>query len=578
MIYVSEEAISLRKIYWGLVVVFMFFLLITAGCIFKSQEKKSQDKENGEDAAEDAIELMLQEMTIEQKVGQLIMAYFDGPEFGADLAAAMRELHLGGVILFSSTGNIENPAQVAALTADIQNAALKSGGIPLFIAADQEGGIVARFREGVTVFPGNMALGAAGSEDLARLTAAVLACELRTMGVNLNFAPVVDVNNNPDNPVIGVRSFGSDPALVSRLGAAMVAPYREAGVLATAKHFPGHGDTAVDSHYGLPQIDHDWARLSSVELPPFQAMVDARVPAVMVGHILMPALTGSAELPASLSPQAISYLREEMGFEGLILSDSMSMGAITENWGLEEACVKAIQAGIDMIVFGPWSGVEAGDRGRIFRALKGAVEQGTISPERLDQAVKRILCAKKEYGILDDPLPQADSLSELAAAKHLEVARRVARESVTLVRDRGGVIPLDPAGTVPLIWPAEQEEALAPLLDECPFLQPQLLPLGASGAETAALFEALRSAPLVLAGSYNLRSYPAWVELINALEAETDVVLLAMASPYDILAVPGATACLAAYSDCRASVQALAGILRGALEPRGSLPVTIPGL
>jgi len=568
----------LRKIYWGLVVVFMFFLLITAGCIFRSQDKKSQDKENGEGAAEDAIELMLQEMTIEQKVGQLIMAYFDGPEFGADLAAALRELHLGGVILFSSTGNIENPAQVAALTAYIQNAALASGGIPLFIAADQEGGIVARFREGVTVFPGNMALGAAGSEDLARLTAAVLARELRTMGVNLNFAPVVDVNNNPDNPVIGVRSFGSDPALVSRLGAAMVAPYREAGVLATAKHFPGHGDTAVDSHYGLPQIDHDWARLSSVELPPFQAMVDARVPAVMAGHILMPALTGSAELPTSLSPQAIGYLREEMGFEGLILSDSMSMGAITENWGLEEACVKAIQAGSDMIVFGPWSGVEAGDRGRIFRALKEAVEQGTISLERLDQAVKRILRAKKEYGILDDPLPQADSLSEMAAAEHLEVARRVARESVTLVRDRGDVIPLDPAGTVPLIWPAEQEEALAPLLEECPFIQPQLLPLAASGAETAALFEALRSAPLVLAGSYNLRSYTAWVELINALEEETDVVLLAMASPYDILAVPGTTACLATYSDCRASVQALARILRGALEPRGSLPVTIPGL
>ena len=219
--------------------------------------------------------------------------------------------------------------------------------------------------------------------------------------------------------------------------------------------------------------------------------------------------------------------------------------------------------------------MEPGDRSRIFTALKGAVESGTISAERLDQSVRRILNAKKEYGILDDPLPHTESLSELAAAEHLEVARRVAGKRDP-DRDRGGVIPLNPAGTIPLIWPAEQEEALAPLLEECPFIQPHLLPLGASYAETAALFESLRSAPLVLAGTYNLRSYPAWVDLVNALEEETDVLLLAMASPYDILAVPGATACLAAYSDCRASVQALAGILRGSLEPRGTLPVTLP--
>ena len=345
----------MRKICWGLVLVLMIFILITAGCI-RGRDNNSQDEDNGQGEVKDLIDELMQEMTLEEKIGQLIIAYFNGPECGADLAEELRELHLGGVILFNTAGNIENPAQVAALTADLQNTALESGGIPLFIAADQEGGIVARFREGVTVFPGNMALGAAGSEDLARLNASVLARELRIMGINLNFAPVVDVNNNPDNPVIGVRSFGSDPAAVARLGAAMVDPYREAGVLATAKHFPGHGDTAVDSHYGLPYIDHDRARLSSVELPPFQAMVDAGVPAVMVAHILMPGLTGSAELPTSLSPQAISHLRDEMGFEGLIMSDSMSMGAITENWGLEEACVKAFQAGIDMIVFGPWTG------------------------------------------------------------------------------------------------------------------------------------------------------------------------------------------------------------------------------
>lgn len=525
-----------------------------------------------------AVDELLQNMSLEEKVGQVIIAYFSGPEFTSRLAKELQDLPLGGVILYSTSGNIESPAQVASLTEKIQQSALDSGCLPLFIAVDQEGGSVARLAEGVTVFPGNMALGATGSTELARLSAAVTARELRTLGINLNFAPVVDVNNNPDNPVIGIRSFGSHPEVVARLGTAMVDPYLQEGVLATAKHFPGHGDTNVDSHYGLPLIPYSLSRLQSLELVPFQSMIKAGVPAVMMAHILVPHLTGSDELPASLSPQAVRYLREEMGFDDLVISDSMSMWAITGNWGLEEASVAAFQAGVDIILFGPWAGVQPGDRGKIFSALKQAVENGTITLKRLDQSVKRILTAKMKYKIIDDPLPRRESLPDLASPQNLEVARRIARESVTLVRDRASVIPLSPQEAVPLIWPAELESSLAPLTKECPFLQPHLLPLQASSDEAGELFELLRTSPLVLAGTCNLRQYPAWAGLINALAEQTEVAVLALASPYDLLAAPRAGTYLCTYSDSSVSMQALAEVLNGTLAPKGRLPVELPGL
>ncbi len=539
---------------------------------------QGENREPGREEDEDELAEILRNMSLEEKIGQVIIAYFSGPDFGLSFAEELRELPLGGVILFSSAGNIESPAQVANLTEQIQKAALDRGMVPLFIAVDQEGGAVARLTEGVTLFPGNMALGATGSEELAGQSAAVTARELRILGINFNFAPVVDVNNNPDNPVIGVRSFGSDPREVARLGRAMVAPYRQEKVIATAKHFPGHGDTDVDSHYGLPLIPHGLSRLKELELIPFQAMVDADVPAVMMAHILVPGITGSDELPASLSPEAVRYLREEMGFDGLVVNDSMSMGAISGRWGLEEAAVMAFQAGVDLILFGPWSGVEPGDSRRIFDALKKAVDEGVITLERLEQSVKRILDVKKAYGILDDPLPQREKLSALALPENLELARRISRESVTLVRDRASVIPLSPGEAVPLIWPAELESALEPLVEACPFLRPRLLPLNATDAEIEELLDSLRGSALVLAGTFDLRRRPAWITLLNALAEETELVLLALSAPYDLLAVPRAAACLCTYSHTEVSMQALAEALNGDLIPRGRLPVELPGL
>ncbi|NLY37876.1 MAG: glycoside hydrolase family 3 protein [Firmicutes bacterium] len=562
-----------------ILLILIILLLILAAVLLIFEYFRRSPGENREPGrVENEVAEILRNMSLEEKIGQVIVAYFSGPDFSPALAEELRELPLGGVILFSGAGNIESPAQVASLTEQIQRAAIDRGMVPLFIAVDQEGGAVARLTEGVTVFPGNMALGATGSEELARKSAAVTARELRILGINFNFAPVVDVNNNPDNPVIGVRSFGSDPHEVARLGRAMVVPYRHEKVIATAKHFPGHGDTDVDSHYGLPLIPYGLSRLRELELLPFQAMIDAGVPAVMLAHILVPGLTGSDELPASLSPQAVRHLREEMGFDGLVVSDSMSMGAISGRWGLEEAAVMAFRAGVDLILFGPWIGVEPGDRRRIFAALKEAVDAGAITLERLDQSVKRILAAKKEYGILDDPLPRRGNLSSLASPENLELARRIARESITLVRDRASLIPLSPRETIPLIWPVELESALAPLIEECPFLQPRLLPFNATGDEIEEVLNSLRPSALVLVGTSNLRRRPAWIGLLNTLAEETELVLLALSSPYDLLAVPRAGACLCTYSHTGVSLQALAEVLKGALAPRGRLPVELPGL
>ena len=539
---------------------------------------RDRGKKQEPDNAKDAVTEILRNMSLEEKIGQVITAYFTGSGFGSSPAGQLRDLPLGGVILFSSAGNIENPAQVAGLTEQIQRAALDSGMPPLFIAIDQEGGAVARLTEGVTPFPGNMALGAAGSEELARQSAAVMARELRILGINFNFAPVVDVNSNPANPVIGVRSFGSNPQEVARLGRAMVGPYRREKVIAAAKHFPGHGDTAVDSHYGLPLIPCDLSRLKQLELIPFQAMIDAGVPAVMLAHILAPGLTGSEELPATLSKEAVRYLREEMGFNGLVVTDSMSMGAISENWSLEEASVKAFQAGADLILFGPWAGVEPGDRHRIFRALKEAVEGGAITADRLDQSVRRILAVKMDYGLFDNPLPRLPDLAELASPESLDIARRIARESITLVRDNASVIPLSPQVEIPLLWPAELESSLDPLLESCPFLQPRLLSLQAPDADINEALDLLRGSSLVLAGTCNLGYYPAWIGLLENLARETEVALLALASPYDIMAAPSAGAYLCTYSSGRFSMQALGEVLNGALLPKGRLPVELPGL
>ena len=294
------------------------------------------------------IDGLVGRMSLEEKIGQLFIVGIGGREVGQIPKAHITKRFVGGIILYEK--NIEIPEQVAALTTELQQLAQQTPhGIPLFIAIDQEGGKVSRLQKGATVFPGNMALGATQSQLLAQKAGEITGIELEVLGINLNLAPVLDVNTNPKNPAIGVRSYGESPQLVSQLGAAYIRGIQKQGVLATAKHFPGHGDTNADSYKKLPLVTHDKKRINTVDLAPFREAINADVVAIMSAHILYPGLDN--KMPATLSHTIMTkLLRKELGFEGLIITDDLEMKAIEEQYEIGQAAVLAIQAGADMLL------------------------------------------------------------------------------------------------------------------------------------------------------------------------------------------------------------------------------------
>lgn len=277
--------------------------------------------------------------------GQLVLAGFHGHEASADVRRLLREFGFGGVILFAR--NVDSPEQVAELVRELQSLARDAGAdLPLLVAVDQEGGRVQRMRAPWTVWPPARALGRAGSEELARQVGAALAAELKACGIGLDLAPVLDVDTNPKNPVIGDRSLSDDPEVVARLGAAFIQGLQDGGVAGCAKHFPGHGDTGVDSHLELPCVDHSPARLDEVELRPFRRAIEAGVAAVMTAHILVREL--DADWPATLSGRVVGeLLRGKLGWDGPLLTDDLEMKAVDGRWGAAELAVRAVRAGCD---------------------------------------------------------------------------------------------------------------------------------------------------------------------------------------------------------------------------------------
>jgi beta-N-acetylhexosaminidase len=321
------------------------------------------------------------------KIGQLFMVGFTGTSVTSDLATFIKEYKPGGVILFSR--NLETVDQIVEMTNDLQRCSPHS---PLLIAVDQEGGRVSRLPKGFTIFPPCDLLGRCNSTELAYAAAATIAKELRAVGINMNMAPVLDVNSNPDNPVIGDRAFGSTPEIVSELGWATAAGLQDHRIIACGKHFPGHGDTSVDSHKELPIVEVPRERLETVELPPFRHAVAQGVATIMTAHVLYRAL--DEKLPATLSPTIITnLLRHDMRYDGLVFTDDLEMHAIIDHFGVEDAAVRAILAGCDVVLI-------CKDRDRevaAFAAIEQAVASGIISVERLDQSVARVARVKERY-------------------------------------------------------------------------------------------------------------------------------------------------------------------------------------
>jgi beta-N-acetylhexosaminidase len=523
-------------------------------------------------------------LSLEEAIGQKLLLAFAGKRgLTPDLREALRRYRPAGVTLFRSM-NVESPAQVRALCRDLQRAAREAGLLPLLIAADQEGGQLMAVGEEVTQLPGNMALGAAGDAQLARQAGEVLGRELAAMGVNVDYAPCCDVNVDLRNPVIGVRSFGEEPQVVSALGAAMITGIQSAGVAATAKHFPGLGDTVVDAHWGTPVVPHGLERLRQVELPPFEAAINAGAQMVMTAHIALPAVAGDAKTPATLSPRVLGdLLREQLGFQGVIVTDAMDMGAIQQGEALGEQAVRAVQAGVDLLLLGG----KADDQRRVFECLLQAAKDGRLQENALRRSAGRVL-ALKDW--LQKAGPQPD-LSVVGCAEHRRVADEIAARSLTLVRDRDGLLPLRLhsgqrlAVVLPRpadLTPADTSSYVVPTLAQAlrryhPRLEEFLVQHAPSGQEIADLLVQLAGFDCIILGTLNAFSQPRQAETVKAiLGTGIPTVVAALRLPYDLAAFPQVSTFVATYSLLEPSMHALAAGLFGQAGFPGRLPVSIP--
>ncbi|MFW6410132.1 MAG: beta-N-acetylhexosaminidase, partial [Halanaerobiales bacterium] len=380
--------------------------------------------------AESEINQIIRQMSLEEKIGQLFMVGFPGSDVDENIKNMIEEYHVGGIIYFRR--NIDSLNQVTDLCRELQKSSFTSSELPLLIATDQEGGIVSRLKGG-THFPGNMSLGATRSQDLAFKAGKATGRELKYTGINMNLAPVLDVNNNPDNPVIGVRSFGEDPELVADLGTAYMEGLQSEGVIATGKHFPGHGDTAVDSHLNLPVIEHDRERLNKVELYPFQEAINQNIDSIMTAHVHFPAIESEPEIPATLSEKVLNgLLREEMNFQGVIITDCMEMSAIADSSGTVEGAVKTLQAGSDLVLISHTYEKQV-------QAIQGvikAVKESRISEKSIDNSLKRILELKeKRMGLDSERFDKNMKKNKLNPELNREIAQKIAEKGITLAKD-----------------------------------------------------------------------------------------------------------------------------------------------
>lgn len=512
------------------------------------------------------IEATLNRMSIDEKIGQLLIVGIGGKQVSQVAKAHITKRFAGGIILFRR--NIQSPQQVANLTTELQQVAVQTpNAIPLFIAIDQEGGIVTRLKKGATVFPGNLALGATRSESLAEKAGEITALELAAVGINLNFAPVMDINTNPRNPVIGVRAYGDSPMLVSQLGTAYIRGLQANGVLATAKHFPGHGDTHVDSHKKLPTVGHDEERMNAVELAPFRAAIEARVAAMMSAHILYPAL--DADTPATLSHRVLTgLLREQLGFEGLIITDDLEMQAIDAHYQTGNAAVMAIQAGADIVMV-PWS---LKKQQQAYNALRNAVKRGKISRTRLEASVRRILKTKNDFGLFE-PQPVA---RDLGNPQHLAIAQTIATQAITVVKSSDGVLPLNAESRKPVTL------ITAARIFANAFLKAHTDTAHITHVKIPKQFDIAQLLPqltqqevaVIVAGITNAQQ----ASLIHQLSqiTTTPIVVVSLASPYLLGRCPDVAAAIAAYDGNYYSALAAVDVILGRKQATGKLPVTIP--
>ena len=556
----------------------------------------------------------LRKMSLEEKVGQLISVGVNATFLNQDSEAYRTLKHhiednkVGGIILF------RGPVYESVI---LVNRMQQLARYPLLISADLEAGAGMRFDDTVN-FPWNMAVGATGNPEYARRQGAITAREARALGIHQIFAPVVDVNNNAANPVINVRSYGEDPADVARFSAAFTEGAQAAGAIATAKHFPGHGDTAVDSHRGLPEINVGRERLNTVEFVPFQASIKAGVGAVMTGHIALPQIDATAvrplpqnmkskptdtdengeiidekaAMPATMSPVIGNILRNDLKFQGMIVTDALSMSGLTIYFTQEEAAVRALEAGADMLL-------KPADVDASFRGVLQAVKSGRITEQRVEESARRILAAKYDLGLVEQRITPVDSLDRLVGSKDvMALATEIAEHAVTLVRDEDKRVPLKnlkPESRVfnLAVTNGEDRNWIAnPFVSKLHRaglkVETVVLDERSTEQDVQKVLERAKSADLVLASLYGrVRSGQAssvgipqsGARALSALiEAKAPVVGISFGNPYLLQSFPGLRTYLVAYGDMPALQHAVARALLGEIDVVGKIPISLPGL
>jgi beta-N-acetylhexosaminidase len=549
---------------------------------------------------------MLQHMTTREKVGQLFVVEVYGQDaftvtataaannqrlYGVSTPAEVIDKYQPGGVIYYNAGrgpdNVQNPRQIATLSNGLQTVATRQRQpVPLLISTDQEGGaLVFRLSAPATAMPGNMPLGAGRSTADAHRSAEVIGAELAAVGINQDYAPVADVNVNPANPVIGIRSVGEDPGLVSDIVAAEVAGYHAGGVAAVAKHFPGHGDTAVDSHFGLPEVTHSRERLESTDLPPFRAAIAEGVDTIMTAHVVLRSIDPSGA-PATMSrPILTGLLREELGYDGLIVTDALDMGGATGTYPPNVAPVEAFKAGADQLVLAPQMDVA-------YNAVLDAVNRGEISERRLDESVYRILRLKMKRGLFDNPFVDVEQAEKVVGAPdHLADAQAITDRTTTLIKNDAGVLPLSTAPRNVLVtgWGVTTTSTLGQAIAR----RGQTVAVQETGttpspARIAQVATQAAASDLVVVSTMNASSVDvntglptasaaAQQALVKALLATgKPVVASAMRNPYDVSYLTQAPTYLATYGYTAGSIESLVRVLFGEIEPVGKLPVTIP--
>lgn len=555
----------------------------------------------------------LKRMSLEEKIGQLIAIGLNATflnqdsEAFKDLRHQVVDNHVGGIVLF------RGPVYESVILVNRMQQLAK---YPLLISSDLEAGAGMRFDDTVN-FPWNMAVGATGNPQYARRLGELTAREARALGVQQIYAPVADVNNNAANPVINVRSYGEDPAEVAKLVAAFVEGAQHGGVIATAKHFPGHGDTATDSHRGLPEIDVTRERLNSVELVPFRAAVNAGVGAVMDGHIGLPLIDPTAitplprdvklkaietdeageivvekgTMPTTLSPVMNKILRNELSFDGLIVTDAMSMSGLTLYFTQEEASVRALEAGADLLL-------KPADTDAAFRGVRAAVKSGRLTEKRIEESVRKILAAKYDLGLAQQRLTPLDEIDRVVSGKDtLKLAEEIAEHAITLVRNDAKLLPLNlpPKATIFNLAITNGDDRLF-------ITQPFVSALTRSGRKVATIVLDDRSseaevkkaldlagqADLVIASLYGrvrtgqARSValpePGARALETLIDRKTPLIGISFGNPYLLSSFPRLQTYMVAYGDMQSLQEASAEALLGQIDVTGRLPISLPGL